>query len=91
MELGDKLEHFAFYPTVNNGTFTLEMGTNSLIDLRISMLTITGQLCGELYQGILLPGQAMYETFHFDGAPGMYLLQVNSEEFTQHFKMLKVK
>jgi hypothetical protein len=55
------------------------------------MLTITGQLCRELYQGNLLPGQAMYETFYFDGAPGMYLLQVNSEEFTQHFKMLKVK
>ena len=91
MELGDKLEHFAFYPAVNNGTFALEMETNSLIDLRISLLSITGQLCKELYNGRLLPGEAIEETFHFDGAPGMYLLQVNSEEFTQHFKMLKVK
>lgn len=91
MELGENFEHFALYPTVNNGSFTIEMKSNAMVDVQINLLTVTGQILDELFAGQLLPGQEFREDFSFNGAPGMYLIQVDSEGSTQHFKLLKTK
>ena len=78
-----KLLNITLFPNPTNGTFTLDLGEQTQLN-RIFITDINGRLIKEI-----TPQNAAQYEVNFDGAPGIYLLNVVGENERATLKIIK--
>ncbi len=81
-EQNGTLDAAYIFPNPNSGLVNIELG--NLKDLSLKVITITGQL---IYQKENI--NTSFYQFEINTAPGIYIIEISSNEETQQYKLVK--
>lgn len=88
-DIGKDFNSINIYPNLIQEQFILEMDPAEQVEVSVQVIAMTGQMVSELYQGSLSKGERLKQQFTFDVSPGMYFIQVKSDDTLVNFKVVK--
>lgn len=89
-DLGEDINEFSLYPTVNDGNFIVNYTLNEVSDLHLSIVNLEGKLMKSWKYSKERPGVELSKELSFEGSDGMYILRISSEKTQASEKLIKL-
>jgi hypothetical protein len=89
-DLGEDVEEFSLFPTVNDGNFVIDYTLNENTDLNLSIINIEGKVIKSWNYSQEVSGINYMKELSFEGSDGLYFLKISTDKTNATEKLIKI-